>query len=94
MDKSDESFGCLLLIGAADWKFCSGIQKQSPRGPLMDVFQIDNKIMRVAAERVSPQKGKQIPETQVDGYDFFRQIHVGFVVARLRIENILDHYLA
>ena len=94
MDKSDELFGSLLLIGAADWKFCPGIQKQSPCGSLMDVLQINNKAVVTAAERVPPQAGEQIPKTQIDGYDFFRQIHGGFVVDRLRIENILDHYLA
>ena len=73
MDKSDEFFGSLLLIGAADWQFCSGVQKQSPRGSLMDVFQIDNKAVVTAAERVPLQMGEQLPKAQVDGYDFFRQ---------------------
>ena len=94
MDKSDKLFCSFLLIGAADWKFFSGVQKQSPRGSLMDVLQINNKAVVTAAERVPPQKGEQLPETQVDGYDFLRQIHGGFVVDRLCVENILDHYLA
>ena len=54
----------------------------------MDVFQIDHEAVVAAAEHVSRQAGKQIPEAQVDRNRFSRQVDGGLVIDRLSAEDV------
>ena len=94
MQKGDILLRKFLPVGTADRKFHPGVQHQSMVGLLVDVVQIDNEAMVAAAECATQKAGKQIPEAQVDGDGFSRQVDGGLVIDRLRIEDILGRYFA